>query len=183
MKRWVFVLPVLAFAVIAFFLFKSLVAPPPQILPSALIDKPAPRLTLPALDADTQGFGPQDLAAGHVTVVNVFASWCIPCHEEAPVLMNLAALSQPKGFQIFGMVQKDTPQNIRGFLGEAGNPFGRIALDADGRASIEWGVYGAPETFVVDGKGIIRFKYVGPLTDQIISSQLLPAIELARQAS
>jgi cytochrome c biogenesis protein CcmG/thiol:disulfide interchange protein DsbE len=183
MKRWIFVLPVLAFAVIAFFLFKSLVAPPPEILPSALIDKPAPRLTLPALDAATQGFGPQDLAAGHVTVVNVFASWCIPCHEEAPALMNLAALSPTRGFQIYGMVQKDTPQNIRGFLNEAGNPFGRIAMDADGRASIEWGVYGAPETFVVDGKGVIRFKYVGPLTDQIVSSQLLPAIEQAKQAS
>jgi cytochrome c biogenesis protein CcmG/thiol:disulfide interchange protein DsbE len=183
MKRWIFALPVLAFATIAYFLFQSLAAPPPQILPSALIDKPAPHLTLPALDAATEGFGPRDLAAGHVTVVNVFASWCIPCHEEAPTLMNLAALAQPKGFQIYGMVQKDTPQNIRGFLAEAGNPFGRIGLDADGRASIEWGVYGAPETFVVDGKGIIRFKYVGALTDQIVSSQLLPAIEQAKQAS
>jgi cytochrome c biogenesis protein CcmG/thiol:disulfide interchange protein DsbE len=180
MSRWIYALPVAAFAVIAFFLFKSLVLPAPEILPSALIDKPAPRLVLPALDASVQGFGPGDLAAGHVTVVNVFASWCVPCHIEAPELMKLAGI---KGFDLYGLVQKDTPEKIHAFLDEAGNPFSRIALDADGRASIEWGVYGAPETFVVDGKGIIRFKYVGALTDQVLSQQLLPAIQQAKQAS
>ena len=183
MSRWIYLAPVAAFAVIAVFLFKSLVASPPDILPSALIDKPVPHLILPALDTATQGFGPGELAAGHVTVVNVFASWCIPCHIEAPTLMSLAANAGKDGYAIYGLVQKDTPEKIRGFLGEAGNPYGRIGLDADGRASIEWGVYGAPETFVVDGKGIIRFKYVGPLTDQVVAQQLLPAIRQAKANS
>ena len=90
MKRLIFAVPVLGFAVLAFFLFRSLILPAPDVLPSALIDKPAPSLAIPALDADTQGFGPKDLAAGHVTVINVFASWCVPCHEEAPLLDALA---------------------------------------------------------------------------------------------
>ena len=181
MRRWIYVVPVAAFAAIAFFLFRSLLLPDPKILPSALLNKPAPRLTLPALDAQTQGFGPLQLVAGHVTVVNVFGSWCIECHVEAPVMMRLA---QRHGFDLYGLVQRDTPEKARAFLDESGNPFSRIGIDLDGRASIEWGVYGAPETFVVDGKGIVRFKYdAGPLTDEVVRDQLLPAIELAKQAS
>ena len=180
MKRWIYVLPVAAFVAIAFFLFRSLILPAPEILPSALLNKPAPRLTLPALDAQTQGFGPEQLAAGHVTLVNVFGSWCIECHVEAPVLMRLA---QQKGFEFYGLVQRDTPEKARAFLDESGNPFSRIGIDKDDRASIEWGVYGAPETFVVDGKGIVRFKLIGALTDDVVKRQLLPAIEEARHAS
>ncbi|HEY5347304.1 MAG TPA: DsbE family thiol:disulfide interchange protein [Rhizomicrobium sp.] len=176
MKRLFYLLPVLGFGVLAFFLFRSLSAPDPSILPSALIDKPAPRLVLPALDAATSGFGPAQLADGHVSVVNVFASWCAPCHDEAPVLAQLAALAPSRGFALYGLVQKDTPQKVRAFLDKGGNPFSRIALDADGRASIEWGVYGVPETFVVDGKGIIRLRYVGALTPAIVADRILPAI-------
>ncbi|HWA69209.1 MAG TPA: DsbE family thiol:disulfide interchange protein [Rhizomicrobium sp.] len=177
MKRWIFILPVAAFAVLAFFLFKSLWAPPPSIIPSALLDKPAPRLTLPALDARSTAFTPADLTAGHVSVINVFASWCAPCRTETS---PLAALSQLSGVALYGLVQKDKPEAARAFLDELGNPFAKIARDDDGRASIEWGVYGVPETYVVDGKGIVRFKYVGPLNDQVLQDQVLPAVKAAR---
>jgi cytochrome c biogenesis protein CcmG/thiol:disulfide interchange protein DsbE len=176
-KRWIFILPVAAFAVLAFFLFKSLWAPPPSIIPSALLDKPAPRLTLPALDARSTAFTPADLTAGHVSVINVFASWCAPCRTETS---QLAALSQLSGVALYGLVQKDKPEAARAFLDELGNPVAKIARDDDGRASIEWGVYGVPETYVVDGKGIVRFKYVGPLNDQVLQDQVLPAVKAAR---
>ena len=175
MKRLIYILPALGFLVLAVVLYRSLFTAP-TILPSVLINQPAPKLTLPALDAQTQGFGPAQLAAGHVSVINVFGSWCAECHIEAPVLMQLA---QEKGFEFYGMVQRDTPDKIRGFLAETGNPFSRIGNDVDGRAGIEWGVYGAPETFVVDGKGIIRYKYVGPLSPDVLKNELLPAIRAA----
>ena len=175
MKRLIYILPALGFLVLAVVLYRSLFTAP-TILPSVLINQPAPKLTLPALDAQTQGFGPAQLAAGHVSVINVFGSWCAECHIEAPVLMQLA---QEKGFEFYGMVQRDTPDKIRGFLAETGNPFSRIGNDVDGRAGIEWGVYGAPETFVVDGKGIIRYKYVGALTPDVLKNELLPAIRAA----
>jgi cytochrome c biogenesis protein CcmG/thiol:disulfide interchange protein DsbE len=176
-KRLIFIVPVALFAALAYVLFKSLIAPPPQELPSVLVDKPAPHLTLPALDAATQGFGPAELAAGHVTVVNVFASWCVPCRAEATVLPALAHL---KGVALYGMVYKDTPEKARAFLAEVGNPFSRIALDESGRAGIEWGVYGVPETFVIDGKGIIRLRHAGPLTPGVIANDILPAVAKAR---
>ena len=175
MKRLVYILPVLGFLVIAGFLFRSLFVAQ-TFLPSTLINTPAPKLTLPALDAQTQGFGPGDLAAGHVTVINVFGSWCAECHVEAPVLMQMA---KEKGFEFYGLVQRDTPEKIRAFLAESGNPFSRIANDLDGKAGIEWGVYGAPETFIVDGKGVIRYKYSGAITPDSLKNQILPAIRAA----
>jgi cytochrome c biogenesis protein CcmG, thiol:disulfide interchange protein DsbE len=176
MKRWIYLAPIVGFAALAFFLFKSLWGPAPNLIPSALIDKPAPRLNLPGLDAQSAAFTPTDLASGHVSVVNVFASWCAPCRIEAGQLM---ALSHVPGVTLYGMTQKDKPEATRAFLEEFGNPFTRIARDDDGRASIEWGVYGVPETFVVDGKGIIRLKYVGPMSDQVLSQEILPAIQAA----
>jgi cytochrome c biogenesis protein CcmG/thiol:disulfide interchange protein DsbE len=176
-KRALYLLPALGFVVVALFLFHSLVQPPPDVLPSALIGQAAPRMELRALDAQSQGFGPRELTSGHVTVVNVFASWCAPCHSEAPVIAQLAG---SKDFSFYGLVQKDTPEKVRAFLGETGNPFQRIALDADGRASIEWGVYGVPETFVIDGRGIIRARIVGEITQDVLTNQLLPAIRDAR---
>ena len=177
MKRAIYLLPVAGFAVLAFFLFKSLWSPAPSLVPSALINKPAPRLVLPALDQQTAAFTPADLAAGHVSVVNVFASWCAPCRTEAGQLMELGRL---KGVALYGMTQKDKPAATRAFLDEVGNPFSRIVRDDDGQASIEWGVYGVPETYVVDGKGIIRLKYVGPLSDEALKQQVLPAIKAAQ---
>jgi cytochrome c biogenesis protein CcmG/thiol:disulfide interchange protein DsbE len=180
MKRLVYAIPVLGFALLAFFLFKSLFMAPPDILPSPLIDKPAPSHTLPALDAQTQGFGAQDLASGKVVIVNVFSSTCVPCRVEAPVLDKLATLP---GMTLYGFVWEDKPDSARKFLNEVGNPFSRIGLDMDGSIGREWGIYGWPETYVVDGRGIIRFKYVGALTDQVVTQQLLPAIQKAKLAS
>ena len=177
MKRWLFILPVAGFAVLAYFLFRSLWAPAPDIIPSALLNKPAPRLILPALDGKTAAFTPADLTAGHVSVINVFASWCAPCRTETS---QLAAMSNLPGVALYGLVQKDKPEAARAFLNEVGNPLAKIARDDDGRASIEWGVYGVPETFVVDGKGVVRFKYVGPLTDDVMAREVMPAIADAK---
>ncbi len=180
MKRLIYAIPALGFVLLAFFLFKSLILPAPDILPSPLIDKPAPPRTLPALDTQTQGFGPRELASGKVVVVNVFSSTCVPCRLEAPVLDRLATLP---GMTIYGFVWEDKPQSARKFLDDVGNPFSRIGLDMDGSIGREWGIYGWPETYVVDGRGIVRFKYVGALTDQVVARQLMPAIEKAKLAS
>ena len=177
MNRWIPIVPIAAFAVLAFFLFKSLWSPSPDTIPSALINKPAPRLVLPGLDAQSAAFTPADLTNGHVSVVNVFASWCAPCRLEAA---QLDSLSKLPGVAVYGLAQKDKPAATRAFLDEVGNPFARIARDDDGRASIEWGVYGVPETYVVDGKGIIRLKYVGQLTEDVLAQQVVPAIKAAQ---
>jgi len=177
MKRWIYLLPVACFGLLAFFLFKSLWGPPPDLVPSVLVNRPAPKLVLPGLDDRSAAFTTADLAAGHVSVVNVFASWCAPCRTEADQLMELAKVP---GVALYGMSQKDKPAATRAFLDEVGNPVSRISRDDDGRASIEWGVYGVPETFVVDGKGIIRLKYVGPLSDTVLKTHLVPAIKAAQ---
>ncbi|MGN6516418.1 MAG: DsbE family thiol:disulfide interchange protein [Rhizomicrobium sp.] len=183
MKRLIYIVPVLAFVAIAAFLFAGLVErthTAPDVLPSMLIGQPAPRMSLPPLDAQAKAFSTADLRAGHVSVVNVFASWCAPCREEAPALRALSAL---KGVALYGMVQKDTPSKARAFLNDLGNPYSRIDLDADGHASIDWGVYGVPETFVVDGHGIVRLRYAGPLTADTLQSTILPAIARAQEPS
>jgi cytochrome c biogenesis protein CcmG/thiol:disulfide interchange protein DsbE len=180
-SRLVFILPIAGFAVLAFFLFKGLWGRPADQIPSVLINKPAPLDQVPALDAQTQGFGPKELKSGKVVVVNFFSSTCVPCRLEAPVLNRLA---QTPGITLYGYVWKDKPENARAFLNELGNPFSRIGVDTDGRMGMNWGVRGWPETFVVDGKGIIRFKYdAGELTPEIVKDQLLPAIEAARRSS
>ena len=183
MNRLVYIVPVLVFAAIAAFFFAGLrerARVAPDELPSVLVGKPAPVTSLPALDAQAKAFSPADLRSGHVSVVNVFASWCAPCREEAP---TLRALSQLKGVALYGMVQKDTPQKARAFLADVGNPYSRIDLDADGRASIEWGVYGVPETFIIDRNGIIRLRYAGPITADALANTILPAIESAQSPS
>jgi len=179
MKRLIYVIPVLVFAgIVAFFLadLRRAREMPPDVLPSALIGKPAPQFDLPPLDAATAAFTRADLASGHVTVMNVFASWCAPCREEAPALGQLA---QMKGFTLYGLVQKDTPANARAFLDDVGNPFARIDLDTDGRTSINFGVYGVPETFVIDGHGVIRDRIVGAITPDVLENRLLPDIAKA----
>ena len=178
--KWLYILPALGFAALAGFLFYAMHLEeknPDAALPSALVGKAVPPMELPPLDGAAQGFGPRELSAGHVSVVNVFASWCVPCHAEAPLL---ATLGHRPDFALYGLVQKDSPAKIRAFLAENGNPFQRIALDADGRASIEWGVYGVPETFVVDGHGIVRARIVGEITQAVLDTQLLPAVRAAR---
>ena len=149
----------------------------PSLVRSVLIDKPAPVFAMAEVpELGVPGF---DTAAlkGEVTVVNVFASWCIPCRDEHPLLV---ALKEVSGVRLFGINQSDAPENARAFLAELGNPYDAVGADRDRRVSIDWGVYGVPETFVVDAKGVITFKHVGPLTPTAIETELLPAIERAR---
>lgn len=176
MKRLTYILPAIAFLGLAWFLFSSLKGPPAAEIPSVLVDRHVPALSLPALDGRAPGFGPADLAQkGRVTLVNVFASWCVPCREEAP---QLAQLARARGVRLIGIVYKDKPAAARAFLDEYGNPFERIGLDADGRAGIEWGISGVPETFVVDGHGVIRGRF-GPLSPDNLVIDMLPAIASA----
>jgi cytochrome c biogenesis protein CcmG/thiol:disulfide interchange protein DsbE len=122
------------------------------------------------------GFSRADLLSGEVTVVNVFASWCVPCRQEHPVLMQM----RQAGIRLFGLNYKDDPENARRFLGGLGNPFSRVGVDPNGRGAIEWGVYGVPETFVVTGDGRIAYKFVGPLTPETFEAVLKPQIEKAK---
>jgi cytochrome c biogenesis protein CcmG/thiol:disulfide interchange protein DsbE len=150
----------------------------PSLVPSVLIDKPAPQFAM----AEVPGLGVPgfDTAAlkGEVTIVNVFASWCIPCRDEHPVL---EALKEQSGVRLFGINQKDAPENARAFLESLGNPYEAIGADDNGRVSIDWGVYGVPETFIVDAAGVIRFKHIGPIAVEQLESEILPAIAAARK--
>lgn len=154
-----------------------------QRLPSALIGRPAPQVSLPELPGS--GRPPltgADLRSGSVTVVNIFASWCGPCRDEHPLLMRLAADEGLKkaGVRMAGLSYKDDPANALRFLRELGAPYDMIGVDRGGRAGVEWGVYGVPETFVVRGDGTIAYKHVGPITEQSLRERLLPEIEKAR---
>ena len=149
----------------------------PSLVRSVLINKPAPEFALAAVPGTgVEGF---DTAAlkGEVTVVNVFASWCIPCRDEHPLLEKLRAET---GVRIFGINQRDAPENAVRFLNELGNPYTRIGGDSDNRVSIDWGVYGVPETFVVNADGVITFKHVGPISEETLRRDVIPAIEKAR---
>ncbi len=148
----------------------------PTLVHSVLIDKPAPDITLPAIAGlGLPGFDTAKLK-GQVTVVNVFASWCIPCRDEHPVL---EALKRETGIPIYGINQKDAAENAKAFLAELGNPYDAVGADGDGRTSIDWGVYGVPETFIVDAKGVIRFKHTGPLAMEDIDKEIVPALARA----
>ncbi len=178
MKRLLYIAPAMVFGVLAYLLFDSLHAPPPDQLPSTLVGKPAPQFALPPLDRESQAFSPRDLSAGRVTVLNVWASWCGPCRLEAPMLQTLGSIP---GVVLYGLAYKDKPERARQFLKETGNPFSRIDIDADGRAAIDWGVYDVPETFVIDGMGIVRLRYSGPITPDVLEQVLLPAIAQAKE--
>jgi len=183
-RRRYLLIPLIVFAGLAALLYGRLYSGDPAALPSALIGRPAPDMALPPLEGLSRngqpvaGFSRADLATSEVTLVNVFASWCAPCREEHPLLMRL----KDEGLRIVGINHKDSPDNARRFLGGLGNPYGRVGVDPAGRASIEWGVYGVPETFVVDGQGRIVFKVVGPLTEEGVRQKLMPAIEKAKAA-
>jgi cytochrome c biogenesis protein CcmG/thiol:disulfide interchange protein DsbE len=144
----------------------------PSIVPSVLIDKPVPDFDLPPLLDDKPGLATTDLN-GQVALVNVFASWCIPCRVEHPLFMHLAEQGE---VPVYGINYKDAPADAKRWLAELGDPYARIGADRDGRAGIEWGVYGVPETFVVDGTGTIRFKQVGPLSAEVLEKTIMPLV-------
>jgi len=175
-RRWLAFLPLAIFLVLAALLYVRLYAGDPSKLPSALIGESAPPIDLPGLDGQP-GLTDADLR-GHVSVVNVFGSWCEPCRFEHPNLMALASDDQLRkmGVKVYGMAQKDSAENVRRFLGALGDPFAKIGLDPQGRAGIDWGVYGVPETFVVRGDGTIAYKFVGPMTAESLAAVVKPEI-------
>jgi cytochrome c biogenesis protein CcmG/thiol:disulfide interchange protein DsbE len=185
-RRLVVLLPLALFvALAALFYFRLLGPSDHSVLPSVLIGHPAPQTSLPPvaglLRADGQpvpGLTTADFA-GTVTVLNVWASWCIPCRDEAPVLMRLAG---DKRIRLVGINYKDSPDNARRFLGRFGNPYVASGADANGRAGIEWGVYGVPENFIIGRDGRIAYKLVGPLTDENLAGVFKPEIEKALAA-
>ena len=183
-RRVIVLAPLVVFlALVALFLIR-LYSGDPSRIPSALIGHPAPQTNLPpvaGLERDGAAVPGIDAASfkGAVTVVNVWASWCVPCHDEAPLLLRLA---QDSRFRLIGINYKDEPDNARRFLGRYGNPFAAAGADLNGRAGIEWGVYGVPETFVVGRDARIAYKLVGPITADNINTVLKPEIEKALAA-
>lgn len=176
-RPWLVLLPLALFAALAaLFLAQLMSGRDVSAIPSALIGHPAPSTALPPLEGTgLPGIDGTDFA-GKVTVVNVWASWCVPCRDEHPHLMQLAG--DPR-FTLAGLNYKDKPENARRFLGELGNPFAAIGVDASGRAGIDWGVYGVPETFVVGRDGRIAWKHVGPFDDRSVREELMPQVEKA----
>ena len=177
-RRGFALVPILLFAGLALVFWKGLSGNPSE-LPSALIGKPAPEFSLGSIaGSDIPPLSSKDLGQGNVSIINIWASWCGPCRLEHPILMELAKRSDIK---LFGINTKDSAENARRFLGTLGQPFARIGADENGRVTIDWGSYGVPETFVVDGRGIIRFKWIGPLSPEIVSGVLAEQIEKAKQ--
>ena len=178
-RGWIAFAPILVFATLAAIFAKGLTNTDPGRIPSVLIGKPAPQFDLPALDGLTvdnkqvAGLSTRDLKTGEVTLVNVWASWCGPCRQEHP---HLLALANEHGVRVAGLNYKDKPENARRFLGSLGNPYKIVGVDNKGSAAVNWGVYGVPETFLVDGSGIIRYKWIGPITPQALRDELLPRI-------
>jgi len=172
MRRLVFILPVIVFLAIAGFLAQGLTRDPSE-LPSALLDRPAPGFALPPLDGrDEVGFSRDDLG-GEPVLVNVFASWCVPCRVEHPIINRLAE----EGITVHGINHKDKPEDARAWLAELGDNFTKVGADRDGRASIEWGVYGVPETYIVDATGTIVHRHVGPLRPEDVEKTIRPILE------
>ena len=178
-RLWLVALPLLVFAALAVLFFSRLeTGGDPSRIPSALVGRPAPAISLAPLEGlnvagqPVPGLTPADLK-GKPTLVNVWASWCVPCRDEHPVLMELA---KDKRLRLVGLNYKDAPENARRFLGQNGLPFAAVGVDPKGRAAIDWGVYGVPETFVLDKNGIIVHKFVGPLSPATVRDTLLPLI-------
>ena len=184
-RPWLALVPLAIFGALAVLFFFRLGAGDTSKIPSALIGRPAPVTTLDALAGLARdGVATPGIDAGtfkgRVSVVNVWASWCVPCHDEAPLLMEMAKDTR---FQIVGINYKDAADNARRFLGRYGNPFHAVGVDGNGRASIEWGVYGVPETFVVGKDGRIAFKLVGPITPDNLKPVLMRGIDKALAAA
>ncbi|GAA4123917.1 DsbE family thiol:disulfide interchange protein [Aminobacter aganoensis] len=174
-------LPLLLFLALAVvFLMQLLSGRDLSVVPSALIGQAAPKTVLPPLEGiSLPGLDSAEFI-GKVTLVNVWASWCAPCREEHPVIVGL---SKDERLTIVGLNYKDKPENARRFLGDLGNPYKAVGVDPNGRAAIDWGVYGIPETFLVGKDGKIAFKHVGPMSPETVAATLMPEIEKAAAAS
>ena len=168
MKRYL--LPLIAFLVLVGFLAVGLKLDPREV-PSPLIGKPAPAFSLPRLDAPAQMLSSQEMR-GKVWVLNVWASWCGPCRQEHPLIAELAKSGTP----VYGLNYKDKPADAIAWLAELGNPYAATVSDVEGLVGIEFGVYGVPETFVIDRAGVIRLKHIGPMTPEALRDRVLPLL-------
>lgn len=177
MRRIVFIVPIFVFAVIGAFFAYGLTRDPSNI-PSQLIDRPLPAFDLPGVEGLPEGLSTDDIK-GEVALLNVFASWCVSCHIEHPVLMDLAKANE---IPIYGLNWKDKPGDGKAWLDRYGNPYARVGDDREGRVAIDLGVTGAPETFVIDRQGRVRFKVTGPITEQYWTQTLQPLIEELRRS-
>lgn len=179
-RRWLYLLPVFVFIVLSVFFVRRLMlieeGNAPDVIPSVMINRAAPDFSLPSLIAGKPEVKSADLR-GHVTLVDIFASWCVPCRAEHPLLAEVKAA----GINLIGINYKDQTVMARAWLDTMGNPYDAIGADRDGRVAIDFGAYGVPESYLIDKQGIIRFKQIGPLTEEDIRHKLLPlARELAR---
>ncbi len=179
-RRWLAYAPLAVFAVVVLaFTIQIVTGKGTKVLPSALLNEPAPDFDLPPLDGLTNaegqvpGFNTATLM-GHVSVVNVWGSWCVPCRQEHPIITELSA--DPR-FPVYGIDHTDTVDGALQFLGGFGNPYDAVGFDPHQRVSIDWGVYGVPETFILDRNGIIRHKIVGPITEETLQNEVMPIIE------
>jgi len=175
-RRWplAYVAILLAFLALVVMLGIGLTLDPRKV-PSPLIGKPVPVFSLPPVLGRTLGLSDRDLR-GQVSAVNVFASWCIPCRQEHPIIQRLAGT-----VPVHGLNYKDQPEDAARWLDELGDPYTRTGADLDGRVGIDWGVYGVPETFVIDRDGRIAYKHIGPVTPQVMAEKIMPLIEELRR--
>lgn len=166
-----FVLPLVIFVILVVFLAVGLRHDPHEV-PSPLINKAAPAFQLPQLHEPTKTFSPEEMK-GKVWLLNVWASWCISCREEHPILLELA---RSGAVPLYGLNYKDKREDAVSWLSELGNPYLLSAADLEGRVGIDYGVYGAPETYLIDRDGVIRFKHIGPLTPEVLQGKILPLV-------
>lgn len=179
-SRLPYLLPLGLFLVLALYFAVGLTKDP-KIIPSALIDKPAPEFTLPPITGGKgNGFSTADLKTGRVSVVNVFASWCVPCRAEHPEINKLAKMGI---VAVYGLNYKDPPKEALAWLDKLGDSYTAVGADESGRVGIDWGVYGVPETFIVDGSGRIRFKHVGPIVGDKLEKEILPLIRAIQKGN
>lgn len=182
-RPWLILAPLVVFALLAVMFGYALTSGDPSKVPSALIGRPVPETALPAMPglaragAPVPGITVADLKAPEVKVVNFFASWCVPCVQEHPVLVELA---RQTGVRIYGVNYKDPQPGGYRFLERYGNPYTGVGVDDSGRAGIEWGVYGMPETFIVDAQGRIAYKHIGPMTEESLKALVLPRLAAER---
>ena len=173
MRALKFLIPLLIALGIGWFLMRGLDRDPREI-PSPLVGKPVPQVSLPVLGNDAAGPWTPEAMKGQVWLLNVWGSWCAGCRVEHPLLNDIAAR---KLVPIVGMAWKDRPQDSKDWLARLGDPYVLTVMDRDGKAAIDWGVYGAPETFVIDKEGIVRDKFIGALTPEALSERILPLVQ------